>query len=47
MRSALAIATALVMYALEVNQGWFERHGFGPGDRVEIPDSAEALTAGE
>lgn len=24
-------------YALEVNQGWFERHGLGLGDRVEIP----------
>ena len=24
-------------YALEVNQGWFERHGLGAGDRVEIP----------
>jgi len=24
-------------YALEVNQGWFERHGLGSGDRVEIP----------
>ncbi|AGA32159.1 protein of unknown function DUF192 [Thioalkalivibrio nitratireducens DSM 14787] len=21
-------------YALEVNQGWFERHGLGPGDRI-------------
>jgi uncharacterized membrane protein (UPF0127 family) len=25
-------------YGLEVNQGWFERHGFGSGDRVEIPE---------
>jgi uncharacterized membrane protein (UPF0127 family) len=31
-------------YALEVNQGWFQRHGFTPGDRVEIPDSVEAPT---
>ena len=23
-----------VRYALEVNQGWFERHGLGVGDRV-------------
>lgn len=23
------------MYALEVNQGWFERHNIKPGDRVE------------
>ncbi|MEX0801469.1 MAG: DUF192 domain-containing protein [Dehalococcoidia bacterium] len=22
-------------YALEVNQGWFQRHGYGLGDRVE------------
>ena len=32
-------------YALEVNQGWFERHGLDAGDRVEIPpavtDAAE------
>ncbi|MDO8612612.1 MAG: DUF192 domain-containing protein [Dehalococcoidia bacterium] len=27
-------------YALEVNQGWFERHGLGLGDRVEIPADA-------
>ena len=27
-------------YALEVNQGWFERHGLGAGDRVEIPAEA-------
>jgi uncharacterized membrane protein (UPF0127 family) len=25
-------------YGLEVNQGWFGRHGFGPGDRVQIPE---------
>lgn len=25
-------------FVLEVNQGWFEAHGFGPGDRVQIPD---------
>lgn len=24
-------------YALEVNRGWFERHGLGPGDRVDLP----------
>ncbi len=34
-------------YALEVNQGWFDRHDFGPGDRVDIPDSVEGLKAGE
>ncbi len=35
---------ALYRYALEVNQGWFREHGFGAGDRVEIP---EGVTAGE
>jgi uncharacterized membrane protein (UPF0127 family) len=29
-------------YALEVNQGWFERNGLGVGDRVEIPGSITA-----
>ena len=29
-------------YALEVNQGWFERHGLGAGDRAEIPADATA-----
>ena len=29
-------------YALEVNQGWFERHGLGSGDRVEIPADVPA-----
>lgn len=24
-------------YTLEVNQGWFERHGFGPGANVRLP----------
>ena len=28
-------------YALEVNQGWFDRHGLGFGDRVEIPADVE------
>ncbi|AHE99433.1 DUF192 domain-containing protein [Thioalkalivibrio paradoxus] len=28
-------------YALEVNQGWFERHGVGPGDH--IPDLGRLL----
>ncbi len=34
-------------YALEVNQGWFQEHGFEMGDRVEIPDSVGGATAGE
>jgi len=29
-------------YALEVNQGWFARHGLGSGDRVEIPADVTA-----
>ena len=29
-------------YTLEVNDGWFERHGFGVGDRVEIPEGLDA-----
>jgi len=29
-------------WALEVNQGWFERHGLGSGDRVEIPADVTA-----
>jgi uncharacterized membrane protein (UPF0127 family) len=29
-------------YGLEVNQGWFERHGFQTGDGVEIPEAATA-----
>jgi uncharacterized membrane protein (UPF0127 family) len=28
-------------YALEVNQGWFGRHDFQSGDRVEIPETAQ------
>lgn len=27
-----------VAYALEVRQGWFERHGVGPGDRITLLD---------
>ena len=29
-------------HTLEVNDGWFERQGFGVGDRVDIPDGVEA-----
>lgn len=32
-------------YALEVNQGWYERHGVRPGDRVELPESIRSLPA--
>jgi uncharacterized membrane protein (UPF0127 family) len=34
-------------YGLEVNQGWFRKHGLGRGDRVEIPDSVSEVTEGE
>ncbi len=34
-------------YALELNQGWFERNGFRTGDRVEVPEAVQALAAGE
>jgi uncharacterized membrane protein (UPF0127 family) len=29
-------------YVLEVNQGWFERHGLGAGDRLVIPEDLPA-----
>ncbi len=31
-------ANELVRYALEMRDGWFERHDVNVGDRVEIPD---------
>lgn len=34
-----------VKYALEMNQGWFERHGVKPGDPVAIPESIRSLSA--
>ncbi len=34
-------------YAMEVNQGWFGRHGLGTGDRVELPVAAIAATSGD
>jgi uncharacterized membrane protein (UPF0127 family) len=30
------LAQAPFLYALEVNQGWFQRHNVKPGDRVEF-----------
>ena len=30
-------------FALEMNAGWFERHGVRPGDAVEIPESVRAI----
>ena len=34
-------------YALEVNQGWFQRHRIVAGDRLEIPESASAVSPDE
>jgi hypothetical protein len=34
-------------YALEVNQGWFGRHGLGTGVRVELPEAVIAATSGD
>jgi hypothetical protein len=34
-------------YALEVNQGWFGRNGFGAGDRVEVPEGVSEAMEGE
>ncbi|MFB3786437.1 MAG: DUF192 domain-containing protein [bacterium] len=28
------------LYALEMNAGWFEKHGVKPGDRIELPMEA-------
>ncbi|MDT8436295.1 MAG: DUF192 domain-containing protein [Gemmatimonadota bacterium] len=30
------LSKAPAMYALEMNAGWFEAHGVGPGDRLEF-----------
>lgn len=32
-------------YALEMNQGWFHRHGVGPGARLDLVALREALRA--
>ena len=28
----------MALYALEVNRGWFARHGLGPGARLRLPE---------
>ena len=33
-----------VLYALEVNRGWFRKKGIKPGDKVQLPDN---LPSGE
>ena len=30
-------SSAPALYALEMNEGWFERHGVEPGDRLRLP----------
>ena len=25
------------LYALEMNAGWFQKHGIQPGDRIDLP----------
>ncbi|MBB6479162.1 DUF192 domain-containing protein [Spirochaeta isovalerica] len=32
-------STRSVLYALEMNQGWFERNGISPGDRITLPEN--------
>jgi uncharacterized membrane protein (UPF0127 family) len=32
-----------VRYALEMNQGWFEKNGVGVGDVIEIPNSKSQI----
>jgi uncharacterized protein len=41
-RSPVPSASPLVRYALEVNSGWFQRHGVKPGQRFDV---AKALVA--
>ena len=36
--------TETIIYALEMNQGWFERNGIRAGHLVELPDSVKAKT---
>lgn len=40
------VSQSKVRYALEVNEGWFERHGIEAGDRVVLPESIRSI-AGE
>lgn len=32
-----------LVYALELNQGWFQRHSVSPGARLDLDDVARAL----
>jgi uncharacterized protein len=33
-----------IRYVLEMNEGWYERHGIRPGDRLNLSQLAKALT---
>ena len=35
------VSSRSVLYALEVNRGWFSEHGVEPGDAVTLPPSVE------
>lgn len=43
MSEELHTSKAPVMYALEVNRGWFSRHGIEPGTTVNFSPELEAL----
>ena len=40
-----AVSLKPVRFALEVNQNWFENHGIGAGDRIELPAWALEILA--
>jgi len=33
-----AVSHGAAVYAIEVNQGWFEKHGIKAGQKIELPD---------
>ncbi len=39
MDQTLHVSRRPVRFVLEVNQGWFEKHGIGPGDVVDLRDT--------
>lgn len=38
-------ASEPVQYALEMNQGWFERNNIGAGDKIYFPDEIKQIKA--
>ncbi len=42
-----AVSHQKVRLALEMNQGWFERHGIKAGDAVALPSWVHEIVAGE